>query len=97
MTEQKAQILLADDEATFRETFAKILAEEGFAVTAVCDGKEALEAIRKRPYALALLDIQMPGSDGISVLREIINVEIRALNKPLQNISERCERGMGQL
>ena len=39
MPEQKPQILLADDEATFRETFTKVLEEEGFAVTAVCDGK----------------------------------------------------------
>jgi len=71
MAEQKPQILLADDEATFRETFAKVLEEEGFAVTAVCDGKEATHAIMKQPYAVAILDIQMPGSDGISVLREV--------------------------
>jgi DNA-binding NtrC family response regulator len=74
MAEQKSQILLADDEATFRETFTKVLEEEGFAVTAVCDGKAATEAIVKRPYAVAILDIQMPGSDGISVLREITSV-----------------------
>ena len=74
MTEQKPQILLADDEATFRETFTKVLEEEGFAVTPVCDGKEAMQAVLKRPYAVAILDIQMPGSDGISVLREITAV-----------------------
>jgi two-component system response regulator PilR (NtrC family) len=71
MTEQKSEILLADDEATFRETFTKVLEEEGFAVMAVRDGREATAAILKRPYAVAILDIQMPGSDGISVLREI--------------------------
>lgn len=74
VTEQKSQILLADDETTFRETFTKVLEEEGFAVTPVCDGKEATEAILKRPYAVAILDIQMPRSDGISVLREITAV-----------------------
>jgi DNA-binding NtrC family response regulator len=71
MAEQRPQILLADDEGTFRETFTKVLDEEGFAVTAVCDGREAMAAIMKQPYAVAILDIQMPGSDGISVLREI--------------------------
>jgi DNA-binding NtrC family response regulator len=71
MPEQKPQILLADDETTFRETFTKVLEEEGFAVTAVCDGREATEAIMRQPYAVAILDIQMPGSDGISVLREV--------------------------
>jgi len=73
-SEQKSQILLADDEATFRETFTKVLEEEGFAVTAVSDGKEATDAIMRRPYAVAILDIQMPGSDGISVLREVTAV-----------------------
>jgi two-component system response regulator PilR (NtrC family) len=71
MAEQQFPILLADDETTFRETFTKVLEEEGFTVTAVRDGKEATEAILKQPYAVAILDIQMPGSDGISVLREI--------------------------
>jgi DNA-binding NtrC family response regulator len=71
MPEQKPQILLADDETTFRETFTKVLEEEGFAVTAVCDGREATEAIMRQPYAVAILDIQMPGSDGISALREV--------------------------
>jgi len=71
MAEQKPQILLADDEATFRETLAKVLEEEGFSVAAVCDGRKAREAVMRQPFAVAILDIQMPGSDGISVLREI--------------------------
>ena len=71
MPEQDIEILLADDEATFRETFAKVLKEEGFAVTAVGDGKAAIEEVRRQPYAVAILDIQMPGNDGISVLREV--------------------------
>ncbi len=72
MSEQKPEVLLADDETTFRETFRTVLEEEGFAVTAVRDGREALDAITRRSYAVAILDIQMPGSDGISVLREIV-------------------------
>ena len=67
MSEQKPEVLLADDETTFRETFRTVLEEEGFAVTAVCDGREAMDAIMRRSYAVAVLDIQMPGSDGISV------------------------------
>ena len=72
MSEQKPEVLLADDETTFRETFRTVLEEEGFAVTAVSDGREALDAITRRSFAVAILDIQMPGSDGISVLREIV-------------------------
>ena len=72
MSEEKPEVLLADDETTFRETFRTVLEEEGFAVTAVSDGREALDAITRRSFAVAILDIQMPGSDGISVLREIV-------------------------
>ena len=70
----KREILLADDEATFRKTFTKVLEEEGMVVTAVADGKDAINAITKQPYAVAILDIQMPGADGIKVLREIMRV-----------------------
>ena len=70
----KREILLADDEATFRRTFAKVLEEEGMAVTAVANGTDAINAITKQPYPMAILDIQMPGADGIKVLREIMGV-----------------------
>lgn len=69
-----SEILLADDEATFRETFAKVIKEEGMSVTAVGDGREAIDAITRQPYAVAILDIQMPGADGIKVLREIMDL-----------------------
>ncbi len=69
-----SEILLADDEVTFRDTFAMVLQEEGMQVTAVGDGNEAIRAIMKQPYALAVLDIQMPGADGIKVLREIMRI-----------------------
>jgi two-component system response regulator PilR (NtrC family) len=74
MSERKCEILLADDEATFRETFAEILEEEGFSVTAVGDGREAIDLLTRRSYALAILDIQMPGCDGVTVLREVAAV-----------------------
>jgi two-component system response regulator PilR (NtrC family) len=68
------EILLADDEVTFRETFAKVLQEEGMVVTAVANGNDAIKAIMKQPYTVAILDIQMPGADGIKVLREIMRM-----------------------
>jgi len=68
------EILLADDEATFRDTFAKVLCEEGFSVKAVDNGLDAIDAVMKQPYAVAILDIRMPGADGIKVLREIMRI-----------------------
>ncbi|MHC4270752.1 MAG: sigma-54-dependent transcriptional regulator, partial [Planctomycetota bacterium] len=68
------EILLADDEVTFRKTFEKVLQEEGMSVTAVDNGNDAINAIMKQPFSVAILDIQMPGADGIKVLREIMKV-----------------------
>ena len=68
------EILLADDEVTFRETLTKVLREEGMVVTDVGDGNDAINAITKQFFAVAILDIQMPGADGIKVLREIMKV-----------------------
>jgi two-component system response regulator PilR (NtrC family) len=67
----KNNILFAEDESTFREIFSSILTEEGYSVTSVSNGLDALEAIQKQSYSLAILDIHMPGADGIKVLREI--------------------------
>jgi DNA-binding NtrC family response regulator len=70
----RKEILLADDEVTFRETFAKVLQEEEISVTAVGNGIDAIDAITKEPFAVAILDIRMPGADGIKVLREIMRI-----------------------
>ena len=70
----KIKVLLADDEQAFRETFSSVLMDEEFEVTAACDGLEAIDAIRKEPYDVVVLDIQMPGADGIKVLREIMSL-----------------------
>jgi len=70
----RKEILLADDEVTFRETFAKVLEEEGISVTAVGNGIDAIDAITQEPFAVAVLDIRMPGADGIKVLREIMRI-----------------------
>jgi DNA-binding NtrC family response regulator len=67
-------VLLADDEVTFRETFAKILREEGMSVTVVGNGSDAIDAVTKQPFGVVVLDIRMPGADGIKVLREIMRM-----------------------
>jgi two-component system response regulator PilR (NtrC family) len=68
------EILLADDEVTFRETLAKVLREEGMSVTTVGNGTDAIDVITKQPFVVAILDIRMPGADGIKVLREIMRI-----------------------
>lgn len=68
----KAKILIVDDEKTARISLRDILRLEGYAVEAVDSGQAALEQIGKEDFDLMLLDIRMPGMDGIEVLRHVV-------------------------
>jgi DNA-binding NtrC family response regulator len=65
-----ARILIVDDEANIRELLQEILSEEGYEVTTAEDAVRAREARRKSSFDLTLLDIWMPETDGISLLKE---------------------------
>ncbi|PYM93150.1 MAG: DNA-binding response regulator [Candidatus Rokuibacteriota bacterium] len=65
------RILVVDDEAPIREVLTEYFATEGYAVEAATSGVEALTAIRGRRADLVLLDVRMPGLDGVQVLRRI--------------------------
>ena len=64
-------ILVVDDEQKVRESIVDILRDEGYRVTGVGDGHEALRAIQKSPPDLVILDIWMPGIDGLESLGAI--------------------------
>jgi CheY-like chemotaxis protein len=64
------QVLLVDDEPGMLETLSDILESAGYAVTAVGNGDSALELIRRGGFDVVLMDIRMPGRDGVSVLVE---------------------------
>ncbi|MFC4950767.1 response regulator transcription factor [Pseudonocardia sp. GCM10023141] len=63
------RILLADDDRAIRESLHRALELEGYAVNVVVDGVEALSTLRHGDYDLAVLDVMMPGVDGIGVCR----------------------------
>src|SRR5881296_3833775 len=65
------RILVVDDEAPVREVLTEYFATEGYAVEVAASGIEALVAIRDARADLVLLDVRMPGLDGIQVLRRI--------------------------
>ena len=65
-----ARILVVDDEADIRELVQEILTEEGYTVGVAGNAAEARAACASQPPDLVLLDIWMPDTDGISLLRE---------------------------
>jgi two-component system response regulator AtoC len=65
------RILVADDDRTIRRNLARLLNAEGFQAIEAVDGDDALEKIRTDPPDAVLLDLKMPGKDGLEVLAEI--------------------------
>ena len=65
------RILLVDDEVEFLETLVKRLKKREMNVSAVKSGEEALERLEHNPADVVVLDVRMPGMDGIQTLREI--------------------------
>lgn len=64
-------ILVVDDDTGVRTVFSSILRKEGYRVTAVKNGYEAIKVIDEESFDLALVDLRMPGLDGIQVLERI--------------------------
>jgi len=67
----KARVLIVDDEEVFVEMLAERLEARGLEVDKAFDGEEALEKIKGKDLDVVILDVLMPGKDGIEVLREI--------------------------
>jgi len=63
------RILVVEDELTMRETVVTYLEEQGFPVKSVMSGEDGLEALRDGSYDIAVVDLKLPGIDGIEVLR----------------------------
>ncbi len=72
------RVLLVDDEATFRETLAKLLRRRGLTVFTAASGEEAIERLAERNPDVVVLDLKMPGLDGLATLRRITELEPRA-------------------
>lgn len=65
------RILVIDDEASIRESLTGILSDEGFVPVCAESGEQALAMLEEEPFDLALLDIWMPGIDGMETLKRI--------------------------
>jgi two-component system nitrogen regulation response regulator NtrX len=65
------RVLVVDDEPGIRESLSGILEDEGFSADSVGSGEECLEVLQRQPYDLVLLDIWLPGLDGLATLERI--------------------------
>jgi CheY-like chemotaxis protein len=75
-------ILAADDIRTNREALRIILRLFGYEITVVNDGIDVLRALDRHSYDLVLLDVQMPGMDGLAAARQIVNRYPDAAKRP---------------
>lgn len=67
----KKRILLVDDEEAIQLLYREEFEDEGYAVESARNGEEALANFRSHPPDLVILDINMPGMNGIEVLRQM--------------------------
>jgi len=65
------KIMLVDDEVRYLETTGKLLSKKGYDVQTAASGPEALEKLTKQNVHVVILDVKMPGMDGIATLKEI--------------------------
>ena len=65
------KVLVVDDEDDFRETLIKRLRNRKLQADGVASGYQALEKLRQTPMDIVILDVKMPGLDGIATLKEI--------------------------
>jgi two-component system OmpR family response regulator len=72
LSEDRPDILLVDDEASLREPLAGYLSRQGFDVTQAASAAEARSRLRDAVPDLVLLDIMMPGEDGLSLCRHLV-------------------------
>lgn len=70
------KILLLEDEIMLNESICEYLESDGHKVESFVDGSDAFEAIKKSSYDLLILDINVPGMDGLSFLEELRQLKI---------------------
>ncbi len=69
------RVLIVEDDESERILYEEIFSEEGFDVSLAPDADSALEAIKAQRPDVVVLDINMPGKDGLDLLREIMDID----------------------
>ena len=69
-----SRVLLVDDEVVFTKNMSKLLTYRGYKVTAVNSGDAAIRELEQVDFDVIVLDLKMPGMDGITTLKEIMKL-----------------------
>ncbi|MDB5969546.1 MAG: Two-component system, OmpR family, response regulator [Hydrocarboniphaga sp.] len=67
----RPHIVVVDDDQQIRELLSQVLDQYGFSTRAVADGRELTRALAEQPADLIVLDLMLPGDDGLSICREL--------------------------
>lgn len=89
----KARILLAEDNHVNQKVVREMLHGEGYSITVVANGAEAIQAVRDLPFDLVLMDVQMPEIDGMEATRRIRKLGKNAECLPIIGVTARAMRG----
>ena len=73
---REPRVLLVDDEVVFTENVAKLLLNRGYKVKTVNNGTSAIAALEEDDFDVMVLDLKMPGMDGLTTLKETLKLEL---------------------
>lgn len=86
MTQESYRLLVVDDEDITRSSLADILRLEGYRVDTAGGGELAIQMISEHNFDLILLDLKMPGVDGLEVLRHLTKIESGSSSQPQSHL-----------
>ena len=84
------KVLIAEDDSSVRKAVERVLELENYSVTAVGDGRAALDSLSSTRFDLAVLDVMMPFADGLTVCKEARH---RGITTPILLLTARHEVG----
>ena len=87
-------VLVVDDEAGMRDTLVAILEHHGYQVSSAPDGESAASAVQQAAFDVVVMDIRMPGRDGVSVLQDIGNPPPRVILMTAYAMEERLREAV---
>ena len=87
---QGARILLVEDDPTVAEVLAGLLVDQGYEPTLASHGLAALAELQRREFDLALLDLDLPGIDGLALARQL---RAQGWRRPIVALTARADSG----